>query len=204
MFGGGHRIVELTKLTVMAKDTIIIPEGRKEIKDFEFAGHPELRHVVIPDSVERIGVGAFNDSGVEELVFPASLREIGDLSDLKRADMSRCVHIREILSPGFYRGGSDGVVILPPNIGRIGDRCFNRLDSLYAPETLSEVGEMEMTGLFCLSPSLKSLRGMKRCILHPLEAHADRYREQMRREGISESVFDIDPMPYYLAYMYKK
>lgn len=188
----------------MAKDTIIIPDGTREIRDFEFAGQRELRHVVIPDSVERIGVGAFNESGVEELVFPASLREIEDLSDLKRADMSRCVHIREILSPGFYRGGSDGVVILPPNIERIGDRCFNRLDYLYAPETLREVGEMEMTGLYCLSPSLKSLRGMKRCILHPLEAHADRYREQMRREGISKSVFDIDPMPYYLAYMYKK
>ena len=188
----------------MATDTIIIPDGTREIRDFEFAGLRELRHVVIPDSVERIGTGAFNESGVGELVFPASLREIEDLSDLKRADMSRCVHIREILSPGFYRGGSDGVVILPPNIERIGDRCFNRLDYLYAPETLREVGELEMTGLFCLSPLLKSLRGMKKCILHPLEAHADRYREQMRREGISESVFDIDPMPYYLAYMYKK
>lgn len=188
----------------MANDTIIIPEGRKEIKDFEFAGRPELRHVVIPDSVERIGAGAFNESGVEELALPASLRRIEDLSDLKRADMSRCVHIREILSPGFYRGGSDGVVILPPNIERIGDRCFNRLDYLYAPETLWEVGEMEMTGLYCLSTSLKSLRGMKKCILHPLEAHSERYREQMRHEGVSDRTLIIDPMPYYMAYMYKK
>lgn len=188
----------------MAKDTIIIPEGRKEIKDFEFYDRLELRHVVIPDSVERIGVGAFNHTGVKELTLPASLRKIEDLSELKWVDMSRCVHIRKILTPQFYRGGSYGVVILPPNIERIGDRCFGYLDSLFAPETLREVDEMEMVGLFCPSPSLKSLRGMKRCILHPLEAHADRYREQMRREGISESVFDIDPMPRYMTYMYKK
>ena len=188
----------------MANDTIIIPEGTREIKDFEFAGHRELRHIVIPDSVERIGVGAFNESGVEELILPASLREIEDLSDLKRADMSRCAHIHEILNPGFYRGGSDGVVILPPYIERIGDRCFNRLDYLYAPETLREVGEMEMTGLYCLSPSLKSLKGMKKCILHPLEAHSERYHEQMRHEGLSERTLTIDPMPYYMAYMYKK
>ena len=56
----------------MAKDTIIIPDGTREIRDFEFAGLRELRHVVIPDSVERIGTGAFNESGVGELVFPAS------------------------------------------------------------------------------------------------------------------------------------
>lgn len=188
----------------MANDTIIIPEDTREIKDFEFAGQRELRHIEIPDSVERIGVGAFNESGVEELILPASLREIEDLSDLKRADMSRCAHIHEILNPGFYRGGSDGIVILPPNIERIGDRCFNRLDYLYAPETLREVGEMEMTGLYCLSPSLKSLRGMKKCILHPLEALSERYHEQMRHEGLSERTLTIDPMPYYMAYMYKK
>lgn len=188
----------------MSKETIVIPEGTREIKDFEFAGRPELRHVIIPDSVERIGTGAFNDSGVESVTLPASLREIGDLSDLRYVDMSRCVHIREITAPGFYRGGSDGVVYLPPRIERIGDRCFNHLDNLYAPATLREVGEMEMTGLFCPSPMLKSLRGMRKCVFHPLDAHADRYREQMRREGITEKTLIIDPMAYYLAFMYEK
>lgn len=204
MLGRSNDIVELFKLTSMANDTIIIPDGTKEIKDFEFAGRHELRHVMIPDSVERIGVGAFNESGVEEVTMPASLREIEDLSDLKRVDMSRCVHIREILSPGFYRGGSDGVVILPPEIERIGDNCFNRLDWLFAPETLREVGKMERTGLFCFSPMLKSLRNMSQCILHPLSIHADRYTEQMRCEGISEKVLIIDPMAYHLTFMYKK
>lgn len=188
----------------MAQDTIIIPDGRKEIKDFEFAGQRGLRHVVIPDSVERIGVGAFNDSGVEELTLPASLREIEDLSDLKRVDMSRCVHIREILTPGFYRGGSDGVVYLPPQIERIGDDCFNRLDYLYAPASLKEIGSMERVGLFCPSPRLKSLRGMVKCILHPLDEFADRYSEQMRREGIAPKTLIIDSMPYYMAFMYEK
>lgn len=188
----------------MANDTIIIPEGTKEIKDFEFAGKPELRHVIIPDSVVRIGHGVFNDSGVEEVTLPESLRVIEDLSDLKRVDMSRCIHIREIMNPGFYRGGSDGSVYLPPNIERIGNGCFNHLDYLYAPSSLKEVGEMEMTGLFLTSPRLKSLRGLRKCILHPLEEHADTYREQMRREGISEQILRIDPMPYYMAYMYEK
>lgn len=188
----------------MANDTIIIPEGTKEIKDFEFAGRPELRHVVIPDSVERIGLGVFNDSGVKELVLPASLREIEDLSGLVRVDMSRCVHIREILTDDFYRGGQRGCVILPPNIERIGDRCFGYLDNLYAPETLKEVGEMTMVGLFCLSPSLKSLRAMDRCILHTPEAYVDRYTKQMRREGLTESVLLIEPMHNLWTHMYKK
>lgn len=188
----------------MANDMIIIPEGTKEIKDFEFAGQRELRHVVIPDSVERIGTGAFNECGVENITLPASLKEIEGLGDLKYVDMSRCVHIRQILTPGFYRGGSDGVVYLPPFIETIGGGCFNNLDYLYAPATLKDVGVMEMTGLFCPSPFLKSLRGMRKCILHPLDAHVDRYREQMRREGISEKTLIIDPMPYYMAYMYEK
>ncbi len=188
----------------MANDMIIILEGTKEIKDFEFAGQRELRHVVIPDSVERIGTGAFNECGVENITLPASLKEIEGLDDLKYVDMSRCVHIRQILTPGFYRGGSDGVVYLPPFIETIGDGCFNGLDYLYAPATLKEVGRMDMTGLFCPSPFLKSLRALRKCILHPLDAHADRYREQMRREGISEKALIIDPMPYYMAYMYEK
>ena len=188
----------------MEQETIIIPEGTKEIKDFEFAGQRGLRHVTIPDSVERIGVGAFNESGVEEVTMPASLKEIEDLSDLKRVDMSRCVHIREILTPGFYRGGSDGVVYLPPMIERIGDNCFKNLDYLYAPATLKEAGKMDMVGLFCPSPRLKSLKGLSRCILHPLEEYADRYREQMSREGITEKALIIKPMNYYMAFMYEK
>lgn len=188
----------------MSNDTMILPDGLKEIKDFEFAGKTELRHLVIPDSVERIGVGAFNESGIESLTLPASLREIEDLGDLRFVDMSRCIHIREIMTPGFYRGGSDGVVYLPPFLERIGDRCFNSLDYLYAPATLREVGEMTMTGLFCLSPRLKSLRGLSKCILHPLQEHEEKYKEQMRREGITERTLIIDTMPYYMAFMYEK
>lgn len=188
----------------MSDDTIILPDGLKEIKDFEFAGKRELRNLVIPDSVERIGVGAFNESGIESLTLPVSLKEIEDLSDLKHVDMSRCVFIREILTPGFYRGGSDGIVYLPPLLERIGDRCFNNLDYLYAPATLREVGEMTMSGLFCLSPILKSLRGLNKCILHPLQEHEEKYKEQMRREGITERTLLIGSMPYYMAFMYEK
>lgn len=188
----------------MSNDTIILTEGLKEIKDFEFAGEKELRHLIIPDSVERIGVGAFNDSGIESLTLPASLREIESLGDLRYVDMSRCIHIREIMKPGFYRGGSNGVVYLPPFLERIGDRCFNGLDYLYAPVTLQEVGEMTMTGLFCLSPRLKSLRELNKCILHPLQEHEEKYKEQMRREGITERTLRIDTMPYYMAFMYEK
>ena len=49
----------------------------KKIGDYAFCNCTVLKNVQLPDGLETIGTDCFWNSGLEEVVFPASVREIG-------------------------------------------------------------------------------------------------------------------------------
>lgn len=49
----------------------------KTIMQYAFGGCSNLRHIRLPDSLERLGIGCFSGSGLEELVLPAGVKTVG-------------------------------------------------------------------------------------------------------------------------------
>ena len=53
------------------------PDGFKRIECGVFGHCPSLRVIQLPDKLEKVGINCFNGSGIEDIVFPASTKEIG-------------------------------------------------------------------------------------------------------------------------------
>ncbi len=84
--------------------------------------------VILPEGVERIGLGAFSDCySLTEVVLPSGLKEIGDMA------FYYCSNLAEITMPaGLERIGAQAFygciglteLVLPPSLKEIGDRAF--------------------------------------------------------------------------------
>lgn len=57
--------------------TVVIPEGIREIGINAFWNNRELKQVVFPESLEKIGNGAFAGVDLQQLILPKNLKEIG-------------------------------------------------------------------------------------------------------------------------------
>ena len=74
--------------------SIVIPDGTKFISNHCYSGDPEITDVRIPDSVQEIGVGAFeNCAGLETVELGCGVRR------LKKDVFSGCTALREINIP---------------------------------------------------------------------------------------------------------
>lgn len=58
-------------------ETVVIPEGIREIAINAFWNNQELKYVVFPESLEKIGNGAFAGMDLQQLILPKNLKEIG-------------------------------------------------------------------------------------------------------------------------------
>lgn len=56
---------------------IVIPEGVSEIKDYAFEGDSLLMGIRLPHSLQKIGPGVFESTGLSEIVIPDGVTEIG-------------------------------------------------------------------------------------------------------------------------------
>ncbi len=71
-------------------EEVIIPEGIREIAPFAFENMTSLRSVKFPGTLEKIGAGAFQNTGLTSVLIPASVKEIegsafadcGELSEI--------------------------------------------------------------------------------------------------------------------------
>lgn len=57
-------------------DEITLPEGITQIPDDMFYNYQSLKHINLPDSLQRIGGYAFTYSGLKELIIPQNVRTI--------------------------------------------------------------------------------------------------------------------------------
>ena len=101
----------------------VIPEGVTMIPDHEFRSIHELREVVIPSTVVRIGVSAFESTGLISVRIPSGVLAIMDCA------FSDCFGLKE--------------VELPESLLVIGNFAFSDcpLRSLKLPEGLVSIGD---------------------------------------------------------------
>ena len=71
----GQRVI-LKKCVKEAEGEIIIPEGVTDIAQGAFGGCHNVSNVIIPNSVETIGIGAFIYCGISSIHIPTNVKEI--------------------------------------------------------------------------------------------------------------------------------
>jgi hypothetical protein len=61
----------------MEKQVLKVPEGTVSVKNREYSGRNDFTEVVLPDSIQELGVRAFADcKALEKVSLPPGLRQI--------------------------------------------------------------------------------------------------------------------------------
>ena len=138
--------------------TYSIKRGTKIICDEAFGRRISLNHsflngLVIPDSVIRIGKGAFaNCSFLRSLVIPDSVTSIGDCAFSGCSSLSSLVLPDSVNTVGgdwaFSGCSSLSSLVLPDSVDSIGDYAFHgceSLRSLVIPDSVTSIGDYAFT-----------------------------------------------------------
>lgn len=145
---------------------VTIPEGVTEIADEAFVYFKEIKEVIIPDSVIKIGNSAFYPSVVnhewcsmDTLQLGDGVRTIGVSAFANNERMRQITFgsaLEKIGNGAFERNETIKQVLLShTKLQRIGDRAFSyceSLEELTLPETLQHVGENAFEGCEQLKP----------------------------------------------------
>ncbi|MBP0972879.1 MAG: leucine-rich repeat protein [Oscillospiraceae bacterium] len=76
MFGKGGSLEHDCFAGCKSLTKVILPEGLEEIPDNAFYYATALKKVTIPETVKKIGYGAFSGSGLEEITLPKSVASV--------------------------------------------------------------------------------------------------------------------------------
>ena len=111
---------------------IVYPDGWEEVNDFTF--NTELKSIVIPEGVERIGRETFRGcTSLETVILPSTLKEIGDYA------FYECANLKEI--------------VFPEGLERIGGQAFSRtgLTSVHFPASVHNLSTNQFDGCLDLA-----------------------------------------------------
>lgn len=100
---------------------VVVSDGITAVGDNAFSGLANLEDISLPDSIERIGVAAFQDCGAKKFVAPAALKSIGKNAFLDTS-------LKE--------------VILNDGLETLGDRAFygsNKIKTIVFPASVREI-----------------------------------------------------------------
>lgn len=110
-----------------------------------FSGCSSLVKVVFPPNLTKIGAGAFSGTGIESVVVPDSVSEMGDAvfgscPDLKKATLSK--NLKVVPEYAFSHDKNLQEVILPHGIESIEKSAFESsgIQKINLPETLKVIG----------------------------------------------------------------
>jgi hypothetical protein len=128
----------------------VIPQGVTEIADQEFCKVHELREVVIPDSVIRIGEFAFDCTGLSEVKIPCGVKVVADGAFSDCFGLTRVEFPDTLVSIGEY-GFSDcpfRSVELPGSLVCIGRAAFAETDlvGIQIPASVISIGRGAFSG----------------------------------------------------------
>lgn len=149
----GTTAIEVDQYKERDLERVFIPKSVVEIRDSAFRGCKDLRKVVFevgsrlktigngafyqcsgltaidfPEGLERIGMFAFSQSGLESVTFPASLRTIS------QAAFTKCEHLRTVMfRDGLEVLGTDEFLNGSPAVGVFKESAVERVE---LPSTL--------------------------------------------------------------------
>ena len=115
------------------EETVVIPEGVTVIAMHAFVDCRKVKHVSIPNTVQEIGIAAFGNSGIEDIVVPDSVTKLDssvfrDCSRLKSAVIGNGV---TELGDRLFSSCQELVHLeLPSGLKKVGSRAFLECYSL--------------------------------------------------------------------------
>ena len=129
-------------------------DGQKNLKEVVLRGNWKtiprglfsgtgIEKLVIPEGVTEIGVGAFFGSSLKEVVLPRTLRKIGD-DAFRGTQLTRLTIPEGVTEIGFgaFLDSSLKEVVLPSTLTQIGNSAFSRtqLKNVLIPSSVREIG----------------------------------------------------------------
>ncbi len=132
-------------------EKVYLPNGLKQILPATFRGCIKLRDLFVPDSVEDIGVGAFEGSGLVKIHLSSNIARINDTvfkgcRYLTKVFLSDSI---EVIGSGAFEGCASLLTPwIPSKLKRIEKRAFygcSSIEELWIPEHVEYIGEDAFT-----------------------------------------------------------
>lgn len=144
------RITDFSSRVPLHNDRFVF--AANELPSYILAGY-KIKHLVLPQSLLRVGEGAFLASTVESVVIPEGTTSIGDLAFRDCISLARVDLPESLTSIGFetFAGCSalEKLNLDKTGVTEIGERAFARttsLSSLTLPPSLRSVGTLAFAG----------------------------------------------------------
>ena len=141
---------------VFACKTVVIGEGETEIPDHAFYGFNGLETVLLPNTIERIGCGAFFFTGLKSITLPSSVTEIAKeafnacgLTEVNFGDGCKTIG-----ASAFSNCPSLKQIVVPEGVVSIGENAFSVCSSLTSvtfPRSVKTIGKHAVSGCFALT-----------------------------------------------------
>lgn len=125
-------------------DRLVIPVGVAEISKGCFSECKGIKEIILPPTLQKIGVGAFSGTGIKKIELPSNITEISDAlfkgSLLEEITLPQSV--ASIGEEAFYDSNLQRIVF-HDGIKYVGKRAFynNKLEEIIFPDTQIEFGE---------------------------------------------------------------
>lgn len=162
-------------LRAMVKlESYCVPHGCTEVGESAFKGMRGLKHLQLPEGLERIAPYAFFGTGLEGVELPQSLREVADHAFYLCERLDTVTFGRELTSIGEGAFGNTAVscVKLPSHLEYLSCRAFEGSKVSYADAASFSIDETNPTlvtrdaGLYRITSGGLELLG---CLGHPEE-----------------------------------
>jgi len=133
--------------------TVLLPEGVRTIYTGAFANCTGLSTVVIPDGVEVIEDRVFENSDIESIIIPKSVRRIGEAYSNSYGAFCRCTNLNSVVFDSeseldtigaytFFGCKSLKSIIIPERVTFIGSDAFSNCSNLTSITMLPERSDM--------------------------------------------------------------
>ena len=144
--------------------SVVIPNTVETIESWVFSSLNNLKTVVLPSSLQVLGIGAFNNSGIEKIKIPDSITVLEE--EAGTGILSNCSNLKEIefsrnltVIPEFFANNCGALekIVLYEGLKEIRKFAFANttgLKSVELPNSLTTIGEQAFVGLHNIEQNL--------------------------------------------------
>ena len=126
-------------------NSIIVPGTVRKIDNWAFASSPRLSLIILPNTIDSIGQGAFSRSGITSLRLPEGITVLPEqlfayCESLATVEIPSSV---TRIEANAFEGSTINTISIPESVTYIGESAFKsctRLTSIDIPNSVTEIG----------------------------------------------------------------